>query len=164
MRAEVDDWSRPDLDRWTEAVRRTIDRQPAGPWIAVGHSFGCLAVLQLLLHGGDASAHGSIVGALLVAPACPERHGCAQPLAARPAGVDLQVLSSSNDPWLPTDRALPWASRWGAGLHDLGDAGHVNPAAGFGPLPLAHEWVVRLRQRWHARRHAAEAASIARAA
>jgi predicted alpha/beta hydrolase family esterase len=52
----------------------------------------------------------------------------------------ILVLSSS-DPWLPTAAGLRWAARWGGPVVTLGDAGHINIASGFGPLPLASHWV-----------------------
>ena len=158
VRAQLSDPDRPDLAAWSDDVGRTLAQEPPGPWIAVAHSFGGLAVLHHLMHGPVPRPGGTaIVGALLVAPASPDRHGVAALLGQRPIGVDLWVVSSSDDPWLPTHLALPWAARWGARLHDLGPAGHVNVASGFGRWPKGQEMVQKLLQRWHAR-HADEAA------
>ncbi|MDM4764738.1 alpha/beta hydrolase [Pelomonas sp. SE-A7] len=40
-----------------------------------------------------------------------------------------------------------WATRWGAHYTNLGDVGHINSEAGFGPLPLARRWVEAARSR-----------------
>lgn len=155
LRAAVTDWSRADLGRWSDDIAATLAAQPPGPWIAVAHSFGCLAVLRALQrHPPARPGHAGVFAALLVAPASPQRHGSEALLRQRMGDVDLLVVSSSNDPWLPTDAALPWAATWGARLHDLGPAGHINAEAGFGPWPWAQDRVVQMRQRWHARRHA----------
>jgi uncharacterized protein len=156
LRVAVADFAEAEVERWAADVAHTLAAEPPGPWIAVAHSFGCLAVLRHLLQPASSAraAHHGVVAALLVAPASPERHGLAAALRARPEGVEIVVVSSSNDPWLPTDAALPWAAAWGARLHDLGDVGHINAESGFGPWPQGQELVTRLRQRWHARRQA----------
>lgn len=167
IRPRLDDWNLASLDAWIDAIEVALAREPAGPWIAVAHSYGCLAVLRHLqdrqnrsgASGAAAGIDDGIVAALLVAPASPARHDCAAALSRRIAGVDLLVVASSNDPWLPTHAALPWAQRWGARLHDLGEAGHINAEAGFGPWPFAREQFDRLRQRWMTRRRSAAAAT-----
>lgn len=147
-------WSRPDLPAWRQAIDAALSAERPGPWIAVAHSLGCLAVLQHLLERPPAPRSG-LVAALLVAPTDPLRHAAGAALS-RPvgplSGTDLLVLASSNDPYLPTHAALPWAHVWGARLQDLGDAGHVNVASGHGPWPFARAQVQRLAQRWHAQR------------
>ena len=49
------------------------------------------------------------------------------------------VAASSNDPLAQFEK-IAGLARWGAELHDAGDVGHLNPAAGFGrwegALPL----------------------------
>lgn len=168
VRVAVRDWSRPELDAWAVDIASTLNAQPPGPWIAVAHSFGCLAVLRHLQHRSQLRrrGHAGIFAALLVAPADPERHRLDGLLRARADEAELMIVSSSNDPWLPTDAALPWAAAWGARLQDLGDAGHINAESGFGPWPQSNELVLRMRQRWHARHHAAatETAVLAHAA
>jgi predicted alpha/beta hydrolase family esterase len=38
------------------------------------------------------------------------------------------------------------AHDWGSRLVDLGEVGHLNPASGFGPWPLAHAFIEQLSQ------------------
>lgn len=40
--------------------------------------------------------------------------------------------------------AAHWARRWGIELISLGDAGHINVDAGFGPLPPAKQLTEQL--------------------
>ena len=62
------------------------------------------------------------------------------------------VVASRNDPWLSFDGARAWSTCWDVPLLDAGEVGHINPAAGFGPWPLAAQWVERQLKRWHAER------------
>ena len=45
------------------------------------------------------------------------------------------LVASRNDPWMAFDHSRQLAAHWGADLHDIGHAGHVNAASGFGPWP-----------------------------
>ncbi|MDR3372084.1 MAG: alpha/beta hydrolase, partial [Ancalomicrobiaceae bacterium] len=45
------------------------------------------------------------------------------------------VAASRNDPIMRFDRAEHWCRIWKADLVDVGDAGHINAEAGFGPWP-----------------------------
>jgi predicted alpha/beta hydrolase family esterase len=42
------------------------------------------------------------------------------------------VAASRNDPLASFERVAEMAANWGSRLVDLGDVGHLNPAAGFG--------------------------------
>jgi len=56
-------------------------------------------------------------------------------LPRAPLGLPIRLIASRTDPWLSFEAASFWATRWGAKLIDLGDAGHINVAAGFGAWP-----------------------------
>jgi predicted alpha/beta hydrolase family esterase len=45
------------------------------------------------------------------------------------------------------ESASIWARVWGSQLISLGDAGHINTEAGFGPLPQARSLVEAMVQR-----------------
>jgi predicted alpha/beta hydrolase family esterase len=49
--------------------------------------------------------------------------------------VPTVLVASRNDPWMSFDRSRDLADDLGADLIDLGHAGHVNVASGFGPWP-----------------------------
>ena len=143
------DWDTPALAAWAAALRREIARAPAPVWL-VAHSFGCLAAV---LAGTDRADR--VAGALLVAPADPDRFspaglGAAAKTAnsvARPAitltpyipktalGFPSLVVASRNDPWMALTRVRRWAHLWGGQLVDAGDAGHINAESGYGPWP-----------------------------
>ena len=57
------------------------------------------------------------------------------PISELPLGVPATVVASRNDPLMRLARARSLAKHWRAGFIDLGAAGHVNLASGFGPWP-----------------------------
>ncbi|MFN6993782.1 MAG: RBBP9/YdeN family alpha/beta hydrolase [Aquincola tertiaricarbonis] len=137
------DWSQPDLDRWAWRIDSTLERAGPGPWIAVAHSFGCLAVARHLA----LQPASPIAAALLVAPADPDKFGVAALLPTQPLAVPSTLLISETDPWMTAANARRWAQRWGSHTINLGNAGHINTEAGFGPLPLARRWITTMSQR-----------------
>ena len=138
------DFSQPELLRWAERIRSTLDSAPAETeWIAVAHSFGCLALARHLADHPDSP----IRQALLVAPAEPDKFGLAELLPQRRLGRPLTLIASQNDPWMSAASAQRWAGRWGASFTNLGHVGHINSESGFGPFPLAKRWVESARAR-----------------
>ncbi len=152
-RIEQADWNSPVLHTWRLNLDRELLNATEPVWI-VAHSFGCLVTMSALSSRVLAS---KVAGVLLVAPASPERFTLAgfardikQPTAEgqphppallsrvlprAPLGLPIRLIASRTDPWLSFEAAEWWATRWGAKLIDLGDAGHINVAAGFGAWP-----------------------------
>ncbi len=54
------------------------------------------------------------------------------------------VAASRNDPLAAYERIRGMAYAWGSRLVDLGEVGHLNPAAGYGPWPRAAELLAQL--------------------
>ncbi|HEX2840074.1 RBBP9/YdeN family alpha/beta hydrolase [Hyphomicrobium sp.] len=123
------DWKRPDLPEWSSRIRREISRRP-GPILIAAHSFGVLAAVQ----AAEDYSH-RIAGALLVAPADPDKFGVTDLLPATRLSFPSVLVASTNDRWLSIERAQSLSARWGAMLVHLGDAGHINAESGFGPWP-----------------------------
>jgi predicted alpha/beta hydrolase family esterase len=138
------DWRDANLPDWASRVRREINRIPGKLFIAA-HSFGVLAAVQAAQDHSD-----RIGGALLVAPADPERFNVADYLPQQPLAFNSVVVGSTNDPWMRHDRAAHWADTWGSDFVSLGAAGHINADSGFGPWPEGLALLLRLR-----RQHAA---------
>lgn len=113
-RVEQDDWSTPDLARWSarvgQAVRAAQAERPrhAARAVLVAHSFGCLASLHWAVQARDA-----VAGVLLVAPADPDKFGVADQLPQRALPFPAVLVASRNDPWLGYGQALEWGARWG---------------------------------------------------
>lgn len=123
------DWKSADLAEWSSRVRREISRSP-GRILIAAHSFGALAAVQ----AADDHRH-RIAGALLVAPADPEKFGVSELLPQSPLGFPTILVASSNDPWLSIERAARLAGAWDADFVSLGAAGHINTESGYGPWP-----------------------------
>lgn len=135
-------WDKPDLERWTARVREAIDSASTPVWL-VSHSFGCLASVQAAVE-----RPGRVAGALLVAPADPDRVGARGVLFAERLGFPSLLVASTTDPWLKFSAAKDWAERWGSRLLDLGPAGHVNVESGYGPWPEGQALLHRLQQEY----------------
>ncbi|PWC84726.1 hypothetical protein TSH100_17075 [Azospirillum sp. TSH100] len=123
------DWNVPDIERWIGAIRRLLGTR-SRPAILVGHSFGALASCCLA-----ADRSHAIAGLMIVAPAEPSRFEAEDRVPDAPLGVPAVVVASHNDPVMRFPRAVHWADSWRAELVDLGEAGHINAEAGFGPWP-----------------------------
>jgi predicted alpha/beta hydrolase family esterase len=54
------------------------------------------------------------------------------------------VVASEDDPWVSLERAGFFAERWGSRFQNIGKAGHINLAAGFGPWPQGLELLQQL--------------------
>lgn len=122
-------WDNPDIELWIAAIQRLLAerRRPA---VLIGHSLGALASSCLA-----ADRHPQVAGLMLVAPAEPSRFEAEERVPETGLGVPALVVASHNDPVMRFARAEHWAAIWGADLADLGEAGHINAEAGFGPWP-----------------------------
>lgn len=153
LRVTQRDPSQPDLERWAARIQRTLEAAGPGEWLAVAHSFGCLALARHLADRADSP----IREALLVAPAEPDKFGIAEALPHQRLPRRTRLIASSTDPWMSAASAARWAYRWGASFSNLGPVGHINAEAGFGPFPLAKSWIEAARARAaaeHRPRHA----------
>jgi len=131
-------WQSPNLASWSERVAIAAGGYP-GPVVVIAHSFGCLATA----HAMTALA-APISAALLVAPADPDRFAVhPEWLRAPLPGVNLMVVSE-NDPWLTIARADCLAKMWGAPHSNVGRAGHINVASGYGYWPAVETLVAQL--------------------
>lgn len=151
VRVEQDDWAEPDLERWSSRIAEVVAQAPDLAHVAVAHSFGCLALAHYLGQQGRRPCRDDVErgvqGTLLVAPAEPERFRLADRLPGHDLGTPSTVFASDTDPWMSAHSAQRWARLWGAGFINLGDVGHINAQAGFGPLPRALHHTQSLIQR-----------------
>lgn len=126
---------------WEIELAGAILRHPGS--ILVGHSLGAVLIARLLASW----PHLRVRGALLVAPAetrqaqaeAASRIAAFGPMPEARLGVPAMVVASRNDPWMNFSRARQLAVSWGAELFDMGFAGHINVASGFGPWPLGRD-------------------------
>lgn len=132
-RVVQDDWISPTRLAWVGQLEKTVLAAPH-PVVIVAHSLGCIATTHM---GCEAAAR--VCGALLVAPADPERRAILSDFAPVPyAALPYRsiVVASSNDPFCPIRLAGAYARAWGSEFVRLQNAGHINVEAGFGHWPL----------------------------
>ncbi|SOZ16792.1 conserved hypothetical protein, Alpha/Beta hydrolase family of unknown function, DUF1234 [Cupriavidus taiwanensis] len=148
QRVEQHDWSRPSLPLWAERVSEGIMRArrvAARGAVLVAHSFGCLATLRQA-----ALDPVGIAGALLVAPADPDKFGVAALLPTYRLPFPTILAASRNDPWMPQRTAFSWGTLWGSELVDVGYLSHINADSGLGEwregLALLDTLVQRIAQ------------------
>ena len=131
---EQHDWSRPTPEAWETEVAGAILNHPG--CILVGHSLGAILAARILTRWPQLE----VSAALLVAPADPavsRRLAAFAGIPDQPLGVPATVVASRNDPWMSFSQSTSLAQAWRADLVDLGFAGHINVASGFGPWPAA---------------------------
>lgn len=133
VRVRQDDWITPSRKAWVASIAQTITEQD-GPVVVVAHSLGCIATTHL-----PPEAAGRIQGALLVAPADPERRAVLSDFAPVPyqkLRYRNILVASGNDPYCPVRLAGAYARAWGSEFVRLQDAGHINTESGHGEWPL----------------------------
>jgi hypothetical protein len=129
---DLSDPGRPSPAAWEAELASTILHHP--DCVLVGHSLGAILVARILTKWPQLKVRA----ALLVAPAetrGSDRIGHFGPIPERPLGVPARVVASRNDPWMSFARVASLARSWETDLVDLGHAGHINVASGFGPWP-----------------------------
>jgi predicted alpha/beta hydrolase family esterase len=146
VRVRQDDWITPSRKSWVATLSNTILLQDE-PVVIVAHSLGCIATTHL-----PPEAAERIQGALLVAPADPERRAVLSDFAPVPyqkLPYRSVLVASSNDPYCPVRLAGAYARAWGSEFVRLQDAGHINVESGHGEWP----WALRCCNPWQAIHH-----------
>ena len=132
-RVVQDDWHTPTRSAWVARLEDTVLEQP-GPVVIVAHSLGCITTAHM-----KPEAAARVRGALLVAPADPERRAVLSDFAPVPyAALPYRsiLVASSNDPYCPIRLAGAYARAWGSEFVRLQNAGHINVDSGHGEWPL----------------------------
>ena len=128
-----DDWHTPTRSAWVARLEETVLEQP-GPVVIVAHSLGCITTAHM-----KPEVAARVRGALLVAPADPERRAVLSDFAPVPyAALPYRsiLVASSNDPYCPIRLAGAYARAWGSEFVRLQNAGHINVDSGHGEWPL----------------------------
>ncbi|MEY5097368.1 MAG: hypothetical protein RJA36_87 [Pseudomonadota bacterium] len=132
-RVVQDNWVSPTRSAWVGRLAETLS-EIDGPVVVAAHSLGCIATVHL-----PPEAASRIVGALLVAPADPERRSVLSDFAPVPCQslpYRSIVVAASNDPFCPVRLSGAYARAWGSEFVRLQDAGHINVESGHGDWPL----------------------------
>ncbi len=145
----------PNRDDWVDVLRTEIAllRDVRGgdeELMLVGHSLGCLALLNLF--NTDALREAQAARTLLVAPADPAKVTAAPTFvldleadellaAVRRNTRELLVLGSASDPWQPRGLAETFGHLGTSATTVIVGAGHLTAAEGWGPWPGLVDWV-----------------------
>ena len=150
-RVVQDDWLLPERDDWLAALERCA-AECAAPPALVAHSLSC----ALVAHWAMCSRF-TAKAALLVAPAdvdsplrTPDEVRSFSPIPLARLPFPSVVVASTDDPFASLDRSKALADAWGSRLVNIGEAGHVNTDAGYGPWP---EGLTLLQSLRRGRRH-----------
>lgn len=133
LRVVQGDWITPTRAAWVDALEQTVLAAPH-PVVIVAHSLGCIATTHM-----RPEAAARVSGALLVAPADPERRAVLSDFAPVPhtcLPYRNILVASGNDPYCPIRRAGAYARAWGSEFVRLPQAGHINVESGHGEWPL----------------------------
>ena len=103
--------------------------------VLISHSLACAAIC----HRANKHAR-KIKGALLVSPSDVEAPKYTSqtetegfsPIPLQKIPFKTVVVASADDPWVSLERAKFFADNWGSEFINIGNAGHINVASGYG--------------------------------
>jgi predicted alpha/beta hydrolase family esterase len=139
------DWETPRREDWVETLDQAIAQFEPGSVILVAHSLACMLVAYWAQQ-----YNRPIKGALLIAPSDTEANTYPSgtkgftPVPTEKLSFPSLVVASTNDFYVTLERATHFADNWGSGLINIGEAGHINVAAGFGKWDFGLELLKRL--------------------
>jgi hypothetical protein len=133
VRINQKEWNEPTCNDWVSTIDEALSHYDLSKVILIGHSLGCSTIAHWAKRSGK-----YIKGALMVAPSDIENPVYTFPATGfSPMPKDIIhfptiVVASSNDPWVSLERAVYFAECWGSTLINIGSAGHINAASGYG--------------------------------
>jgi len=135
-RVEQKSWEKPERDDWVARLTTHVN-ETTRPVVLVAHSLGVPALIHALPHFDK-----PVAGAFLVAPPevdnpkiRPKHLMTFGPYPRDPLPFPSILIASSNDPFGSVDHAGDIANAWGSQFFNIGEAGHIDDKAGFGPWP-----------------------------
>ncbi|GHA53803.1 RBBP9/YdeN family alpha/beta hydrolase [Pontibacter akesuensis] len=134
-RVQQRDWEAPDRQEWVATLHAAVQENEPGQVVLVAHSLACVAVAFWAQQYKQ-----KIKGALLVAPADTEQASFPEgstgfaPIPMERLPFPSILITSNNDPYIKPIRAQELAEAWGCRYVNIGMAGHINSASGFGPF------------------------------
>ncbi|MDX3927833.1 MAG: alpha/beta fold hydrolase [Shinella sp.] len=147
------DWARPKLVDWMERLEAALEE--AGEAYIVAHSLGCVLAARL---AGRASAR-RVRGALLVAPCDLRSTDVLHPglitfgtMPTEPLPFPSVTVGSLNDSYMSIDRLTLFGRLWNSEIRNIGPAGHINIASGFGRWSAGYQLMELLKARTRHRR------------
>jgi predicted alpha/beta hydrolase family esterase len=133
IRIEQKDWDTPVRTDWVTNIHNAVSKYDSKDIVLVGHSAVCGAIIDWAQQ-----YQAKIKGALLVAPAdadadtFPPGTTGFSPIPLIRLPFPSIVVTSTNDYFVTVDRAKQFADAWGSEFINIGEAGHINVASGYG--------------------------------
>jgi predicted alpha/beta hydrolase family esterase len=127
------DWDTPECEEWVSVIISAIIPYDPSTVLLVGHSLACSTIAYWAQ-----KYQIEIKGALLVGPSDTEAAtypDCTtgfQPIPLLKLPFPSIVVASENDYFVSFERSRQFGSAWGSELVNIGQAGHINVATGFG--------------------------------
>lgn len=143
------DWNNPRRDEWVAELDAAIALCDGAPLLAA-HSLGCITIAHWMRSGSPLK----ITGAFMVAPAdveaptCPPEVRGFAPIPPERLPFPSIVVASGNDPYVTAERARALAALWGSTLVEIGEAGHVSSATGYGEWPEGERMLLDFCAQW----------------
>lgn len=140
IRINQKSWDEPDCEDWIQNIEKAISAYEPSDVVLIAHSMGCTAVAQWAKRFPQ-----TIKGALLVAPSDIENPVYTfsmtgfTPIPLEKLPFKSIMVASSNDVWVSEERAKFFADAWGSDFINIGEAGHINVAGGYGEWPAGLE-------------------------
>jgi predicted alpha/beta hydrolase family esterase len=133
MRVQHRDWNNPQRHEWVAELDAAIAVCEGAPLVAA-HSLGCITVAHWARSGSPLQISGAfmVAPADVEAPTCPPEIRDFAPIPMDRLPFPSILVASSNDPYMALERARALAAAWGSKLVELGEAGHVTSASGYG--------------------------------
>jgi uncharacterized protein len=132
-RIDQQEWDAPNCEDWIAKIDDALADIDLSTVVLIGHSLGCTTIAYWAKRYGK-----KIKGALLVAPSDVDVSGYNfptvgfSPIPSEKISFKTIVVASTNDEWVTLERAQYFANSWGSEFINIGEAGHINTAAGFG--------------------------------
>src|SRR5437762_2321820 len=135
QRIQQQEWETPDCTDWITTIDKAISVVDPSTVVLIGHSLGCPTIVHWAIRYNK-----KIKGALLVSPSDVEAPAYKKftttgfgPMPLEAINFKTIVVASENDEWVTLERAKFFAASWGSEFINMGPAGHINVASGYGP-------------------------------
>lgn len=145
---EQANWDFADVEPWIDKVERALEA--AGEAYIVAHSLGCILTAKL----AERKAASRIKGALLVAPCDLPETEKLHPgtlsfggMPTSPIPFPSITVGSLDDKYMSLDHLTHYTGLWRSGVRNIGLAGHINIASGFGRWTGGYMLLDLLRQK-----------------
>ncbi|MEO6903903.1 MAG: alpha/beta hydrolase [Bacteroidia bacterium] len=126
-------WDTPVCEEWINTIEKETMHLDLANTLFVGHSLGCTAIVMWAK-----KYNKRLKGAMLVAASDNEAADFPKtttgfvPMPLFKLPFPSILVMSSNDDYLSVERAHYFGNNWSSEVIDIGNAGHINTASGYG--------------------------------